>query len=71
MRVPLFGHAHHASRIFTHTHQHGLIMAYFAAAYAVIWLIVFVLVFSMRRRQEKVVEQLEMLEEMINEQQQA
>ena len=46
-------------------------MAYFAAAYGVIWLIVFVLVFSMRRRQVKVAEQLEILEEMINEQQQA
>ncbi len=40
-------------------------MAYLAAAYAVIWLVVFILVFNMHRRQEKVVEQLEMLEEMI------
>ena len=40
-------------------------MAYLAAAYGVIWLVVFILVFNMRRRQEKVVEQLEMLEEMI------
>ncbi len=45
-------------------------MTYFAAAYAVIWLIVFVLVFSMRRRQVKVTEQLELLEEMVNEQNQ-
>jgi CcmD family protein len=44
-------------------------MAYLAAAYGVIWLVVFILVFSMRRRQEKVVEQLEMLEEMIKERQ--
>jgi CcmD family protein len=44
-------------------------MAYLAAAYGVIWLVVFILVFSMRRRQEKVVGDLEMLEEMINERQ--
>ena len=45
-------------------------MTYFVAAYGVIWLVVFILVFSMRRRQEKVEEQLGMLEEMVNEQQQ-
>ncbi|HEY52518.1 MAG TPA: CcmD family protein [Caldilineae bacterium] len=44
-------------------------MTYLAAAYGVIWLVVFILVFSMRRRQEKVVEQLETLEEIINEKQ--
>jgi len=44
-------------------------MAYLAAAYGVIWLVVFILVFSMRRRQEKVAGDLEMLEEMINERQ--
>jgi len=51
------------------TLSHDFIMAYLAAAYGVIWLVVFILVFSMRRRQEKVVEQLEMLEEMIKERQ--
>ena len=45
-------------------------MAYFAAAYAVIWLIVFVLVFNMRRRQVKVSEQLAVLEEIVNERKQ-
>ena len=50
---------------YTLTHKHTFIMAYLAAAYGVIWLVVFILVFNMHRRQEKVVEQLEMLEEMI------
>ena len=45
-------------------------MAYLAAAYAVIWLVVFILVFNMRRRQEKVVEELAMLEEMIKDRKQ-
>lgn len=59
-------------RLRTTHHAHSqtrFTMTYLAAAYGVIWLVVFILVFSMRRRQEKVVEQLETLEEIINEKQ--
>ena len=42
-------------------------MLYLAAAYAVIWLAVFVLVFSMNRRQSQLDEELHILEEIVRE----
>ncbi|NOZ72612.1 MAG: CcmD family protein [Chloroflexi bacterium] len=43
-------------------------MIYLAAAYGVIWLAVFILVFSMNRRQSQLNEELTILEEMIRDQ---
>lgn len=43
-------------------------MIYLAAAYGVIWLAVFILVFSMNRRQSQLNEELSILEEMIRDQ---
>ena len=41
-------------------------MEYLAAAYGVIWLVVFIFVFSIYRRQKSVEQELEMLEEIIH-----
>ena len=43
-------------------------MQYFAAAYLAIWLIIFIFVFSMYRRQSRIDEELATLEEIANEQ---
>lgn len=43
-------------------------MIYLAAAYGVIWLAVFVLVFSMHRKQSHLNDELSILEEIIREQ---
>ncbi|MCP4166410.1 MAG: CcmD family protein [Chloroflexi bacterium] len=43
-------------------------MTYFAAAYLAIWLIVFIFVFGMYRRQSKIDEELATLEEIVDEQ---
>lgn len=40
-------------------------MEYLAAAYGVIWLVVFVFIFSIYRRQKAVEQELEMLEEIV------
>lgn len=42
-------------------------MLYLAAAYAVIWLAVFILVFSMNRRQSQLNDEISILEEIIRE----
>lgn len=43
-------------------------MTYLAAAYGVIWLAVFALIFSMNRRQAQLDSQLDMLEEIVQRQ---
>ncbi len=43
-------------------------MTYFAAAYLAIWLIIFIFVFSMYRRQSKIDEELATLKQVVNEQ---
>ncbi len=42
-------------------------MPYFAAAYAIIWLVLFAFVFNMNRRLGKLDEELDLLEEVVRE----
>ena len=44
-------------------------MEYMAAAYGVIWLVTFIFIFSIYRRQKQVQQELEMLEEIVRDRQ--